>query len=224
MPTAEIGAVLQQLQETDRSPQVERSEVGDIVTRIFNLQKDRVKDVSDALVYGTADGEFTNAFLRRVSSRPVSAKKTEISLIYEPANTTFETLPAVGTVIQEIDGNAIEIPIAKNPFVSPGAGILAQKEDGVEAYLSPQPIYRRTEILNSFSFDQDAGAGADSIFEVTSTVGVIDNSPEGITNPETGKWLKVGYNARSVGDKYEKLETWQYASNGWDTNIYASVA
>ena len=133
-------------------------------------------------------------------------------------DSAFDT---VGTIIQEIDANAIDIPIAKNPSVSPSE-VDQNIKDGVEAYLSPQPTYRRTEILDSFAFDETGGPG--SIQEITASVGVIDNTPEGITNPSAGKWLKIGHTVQSTDDTFEQVETWQYASNGWDTTIYSSIA
>jgi hypothetical protein len=208
-----IGAVLQQLQEIDTSPSVKRNETGDVVTRKYNLNKGRVKDVTDALVYGTADGEYSNAVLTEIASEPINANSAEITLVYAPVNATDEVLPPVGTVIQETDANAIDIPIGKATISD------SQKDqnlkDGVEAFLSPQPIYRRIEILDAFVFSES---------NAIDDVGKIDNSPEDLTTPALGKWLKVGFVVRTVGSKFEQTETWQYAENGWDTAIYTAIA
>lgn len=208
-----IGAVLQQLQEIDTSPSVKRNETGDVVTRKFNLNKGRVKAVTDALVYGTADGEYTNAVLTEIASEPINANSAEITLVYAPVNATDEVLPPVGTVIQETDANAIDIPIGKADISD---SLKDQNlKDGVEAFLSPQPIYRRIEILDAFTFSE-----ANAI----DNVGKIDNTPEDLTSPSVGKWLKVGFVVRTVGSKFEQTETWQYAENGWDTDIYTAIA
>lgn len=216
-----IGDGLTTPKEHDKSPSVSRSESGDIVTRKYNINKANVKSYTDALVYGTADAVYTNAYLSTIQIEAINGGTSEITLTYAPQTLSYEVLPAVGTVTQEIDSNAIDIPIKKNPNLSPSE-MDDNIDDGVDAYLSPQPIYRRTEILSSFSFDEAGGSG--SIQDVLDTVGKIDTTPEDLSNPSAEKWLKVGFVVRSVGDKFEKVEVWQYASNGWDTNIYDTIA
>jgi len=211
---APIGATLNVFQEHDKSPVVNRTDAGDVIERKGYIKKSRIKAYTDSLTFGTADGEFSNAVLTAVNSTPVSGDKAELTLTYSPVNTTYEVLPPVGTVIQEIDANAIDIPIAKNPNLT-SQDIAQKKKKGVEAYIAPQPIYRRTEILSSFTF-KEANAIDD--------VGKIDNSPKDLSTPTAGKWLKMGQTVRAVGDKFEQTETWQYASNGWDTDIYNSIA
>jgi len=213
MTAVRIGAVLQQLQEIDASPTVKRNETGDVVTRKFNLNKGRVKAVTDALTYGTADGEYTNAVLTEIGSEPINANTAEVTLVYAPVNATDEVLPPTGTVIQETDANAIDIPIGKADISD---SLKDQNlKNGVEAFLSPQPIYRRIEILDAFTFSET---------NAIDDVGKIDNTPEDLTGANAGKWLKVGFVVRSVGAKFEQTETWQYAENGWDTDIYTAIA
>jgi len=172
-----------------------------------------VKAVTDSLVFGTADGEYTNAVLTSITSRRVGSNEAEVTLTYAPDTGTAETLPPVGTVVQEIDANPIELPISEAIGIT-SQEIAQKKKDGVEAFLSPQPIYRRVEVLASFTFNET---------NAIDDVGKIDNTPEGLVSPTSGKWLKVGFVVRSVGDKFEQTETWQYAANGWDTDIYSSV-
>ena len=217
MSITRIGATLATLQENDKSPIITRSTAGDIVERKYNLNKAQVKSITDALTFGTVDVDYANAYLNTIRSRPVDGLTSEITLTYEPSNSTSEILPAVGTVIQEIDANPIDIPIAKVDGISE-VQIQAEKNDGIEAYLSPQPIYMRTEILNSFVFSEANATG---------DVGKIDRTPEGLTDVATGpvvaysiRWLVTGYTVRSVGDKYEEIKHWQYAVNGWDETIY----
>ena len=222
MPSVRIGAKLQQLQPNADTPRVNSGTTGDTVTRTFNLRRDRVKAVLDSIPIGTQDNEWTSSYLLSKDAVPIGSDESIVTLVYGPLGTA-EQLPPVGTVTQEIDANPMEVPITLgNDEAISEAAVALHRKNGIEAFLKPQPIYRRVEILNSFDFDETDFT--DGIGEVILTVGKIDNSPEGITNPSTGTWLKVGYVARTVGDKYEKTETWQYASNGWDATIYDSIA
>jgi len=216
-----IGSTLNVFKENDDSPIVARSEAGDVITRKGNIKASRVKAWSDTLVYGTPDGEYPDAVLTGIQADPVNGGTSEITLTYSPVNASFEVIPPVGTVIQEVDANAIDIPILKNPNLTPSEA-QALLNDGVESYIAPQPTYRRTEILSAFSFDVTGGAG--SIDEILSTVGRIDSTPEGLTNPTATEWLKVDQTVRAVGDKFEQVEVWQYASDGWDDDIYDVIA
>jgi len=214
MPSSAIGATLSALAQADGSPVVTRTNTGDVIERKYNLKRSSVKSITDALTFGTADSEYTNSFLSQIRSNPVGAQKAEITLIYEPANIDRgELVPAVGTVIKEIDANAIEIPIGTTTISD--SGIQERKKEGIESFLSPQPIYQRTEILSAFTFNET---------NAINDVGKIDDSPNGLASPTADKWLKVGFVVRSVGDKFEKTERWQYASAGWDTEIYTTVA
>jgi hypothetical protein len=219
MPVVKIGGSLNSFVEDDKSPKVDRSEAGDIVTRTGSLKNSQVKAYLDALVFGTADSVYTSAVLTGAQADQITGDTTKITLTYSPVNASFEVLPPVGTVIQEVDANGIDIPLKKNPNAT-SVYIDAEIKKGVEAYLSPQPIYRRIEILGSYAFDENGGL--DSMEEVQS-VGLIDDTPEGIANPQATKWLKTGYVVRAVGDKFEKTETWQYAENGWDTDLYITI-
>lgn len=211
MSSTRIGAGLNLKQQNSGSPEVERSVTGDIVTRKFNILRSRVKAVTDAETYGTADGEYTDSVLTKMISRPVGATNAELTYTYEPS----ADAEVVGTVIQEIDSNPIDIPVGDAKEGLSAAVIAAKKKEGIEAILRPQPIYRRTEILASFTFSE-----ANAINDV----GKIDNTPAGLTSPTAGKWLKVGFVVRTAGAVVEQAETWQYAENGWDTDFYSSIA
>ena len=216
MATTQIGGsvTLQNLQENPDSPELIRNESGTTVTRKYNLLKSRVEAVTGALVYGTADSTYTASFLTSIRSRPVSATKVEISIMFEPEQLQTERLPAVGTITQEIDANPIDIPIKENA-VATSQEVAQRVADGREAYLSPQPIYRRTEVLNAFTFNET---------NAINNVGKIDLTPEGLVAPTPEAWLKVGNVVRTVGDKFEKTEVWQYAENGWGTDLYQVVS
>ena len=64
MANEAIGAVLQQLQPNNDGPQVTVGTTGTIVERTFNLRRDRVKQVFEALTIGDQDNEWTDSFLQ----------------------------------------------------------------------------------------------------------------------------------------------------------------
>jgi len=206
-----IGNSLTSFQENDTSPQVTRNSGGITVVRKGQLKTSEVQTYFGTLNFGIdTDADYTGSYLSEAAASPVSPSKSEVTLTYGPESET----EAVGTVVQEIDANAIDIPIAKAPALT-SHEVDQNIKNGVEAYLSPQPIYRRTETINAFTFSET---------NAVDDVGKIDNTPEGLTSPSAGKWLKVGFVVRSTGDNFEKVETWQYAENGWDTDIYDAVA
>jgi hypothetical protein len=130
--------------------------------------------------------------------------------------------PPVGTIWFEADANPIEIPIEQHPNYSSSESqkyedgryiplINGNAKKGVESYLVPQPTFTRYEILNSFTFSET---------NIISAVGTR-NAPTGMTSPTGNKWLKMRLSVRQTGNIYEKSETWQYASAGWDQDIYS---
>lgn len=214
MPSARIGASYTSLTagetETDNSPRVRREDLGDFVEREINIDKASFKAASDLLTIGASDSTYANAKLKSVAFEPLPGTAGIATLFFEPESLSF----AVGTVIKEIDSNAIEVPIRRN-IVANDAEKDAALVLGQEAFLSPQPVYIRTEIISAFTFNE-----ASAIDDV----GKIDNTPDGLATPTAGKWLKTSNVVRSTGDNFELRESWQYASEGWNTDLYVSVA
>jgi hypothetical protein len=173
-------------------------------------------------VLGEADPADATIFLKSINFDPTPGGGYEtVELVYAPNDPpSFNTAPA-GTITYEADANAIEIPIQQHPSYSPGtsyrdadgvfhAFLGANEKIGVEAYLLPQPTFTRTEVLSSFTFSEA---------NIISGVGTI-NAPTGMTSPTAGKWLKTRLSVRKSGSVVEKSESWQYASGGWDADIY----
>lgn len=130
--------------------------------------------------------------------------------------------PPVGTIWFEADANPVEMPIEQHPKYGYSESqkyedgryiplINGTAKPGVESYLVPQPTFTRYEILSSFTFSEA---------NIISSVGTRC-APTGMTSPTSNKWLKMRLGIRQSGSVYEKSEMWQYASAGWDTDIYS---
>jgi hypothetical protein len=176
--------------------------------------------VTNAL--GDADPADATIVLQSINFNPTPGGGYEtVELVYGPPTPSTGHTPPVGTVTQDADANAIEIPIQQHPDYSAGtsyrdkdgvfhAFLGAHEKIGVESYLVPQPTYTRTEVLSSFTFSEA---------NIISAVGTI-NAPTGVASPTTNAWLKTRLGIRKNGNVIEKSETWQYASGLWDTDIY----
>lgn len=178
--------------------------------------------VSNAL--GEADPADATIFLQAVNFDPTPGGGYEtVELVYGPNNgSSSGVVGPVGTITYESDANAIEIPIQQHPNYSPGSSyrdsdgifhafLSGNDHPGVESYMVPQPTFTRTEVLSSFTFSEA---------NIISAVGTR-NAPTGMTSPTAGKWLKTRLAIRASGSVVEKSESWQYASAGWDADIYS---
>jgi hypothetical protein len=177
--------------------------------------------VSDAL--GTADPADATIFLKSIDFDPNPGGGYEtVVLTYEPSTPGDASTGPVGTITFETDANAMAFPIEQHPGFQPSSslyenGVLITPyvgtalKPGVMEYYIPQPTFTRTEVLSSFTFSEA---------NIISAVGTR-NAPTGMTGPTAGKWLKMRLAVRKSGNVVEKTETWQYASGGWDTDIYS---
>jgi len=104
--------------------------------------------------------------------------------------------------------NAVEIPIEQNPNYS--ASWITSKV-GVESYLDPQPIFVKKTRVSGFTWTEA---------NISSNVGKRNAPLAGFT---ANNWLKTGRDIDIDGNGDASItETWQYAENGWDTDIYGT--
>lgn len=181
--------------------------------------------VTLTLAFGDAnpDAAYSTTVLKEINHDPTPGGGYEtLELVYGTPVPGNPMTPPVGTIIFEADANPIEIPIEQHPNFSPGqsqyddAGNIVTPyvnglKPGVTSYQVPQPTFTRTEILSSFTFSEA---------NIISNVGKR-NAPTGMTSPTANKWLKTRLSLRQSGNVVEKTESWQYAGNGWDTDIYS---
>jgi hypothetical protein len=227
MASVRIGSSLSALSELPDSPSITTSTIGTKVVRTYNIDYASAQTVVGALSYGDADADYSDSKLRESNIRNVGPTNAIVTLTYVPnewgATEPPESLPPVGTITKEIDANPIMLPIEQNANVSAsdidqgrkqGKGDLA----GIDGFLSPQPIYTRTEILGSYTFSE-----ANAIDNVARVFTTAQMATQGLSGATTLLWLKVGLNVRTVGDKYEKTERWQYAENGWNAKYLTAT-
>ena len=167
---------------------------------------------------GPADGSvsppatFNNAPLDTLDVVLQGGKKTIT------AGYGFRRPDASAEVIRDSDGTGQEVPIRQHPNCSnrlaldepPVIGGIAKP--GVESYIVPAIIYRRSAYSASFTWSES---------NLTSGVGTR-SAPTGLSSPTTGRWLTTGLRVQEqVGGGAIKTETWQYSPTGWDTDIYS---
>jgi len=47
---------------------------------------------------------------------------------------------------------------------------------------------------------------------------------KGMSAATDNLWLKMGLTVRTAGSNFEQVENWQYAENGWNTDIYGAAS
>jgi hypothetical protein len=111
-------------------------------------------------------------------------------------------------VEEEYDTNMINVPIEQHPDYVEG---WKESKLGVTDYMSPQPVMRITD-YGTYLFATTAGVG--------------HVAQDGFNSD----WLKTGITCRQIGKTrspggviytvFQRVQTYQYAENGWDTDIY----
>ena len=151
---------------------------------------------------------------RSISTQTQGGKKT-VTAIYSEQPINVQNRPSPDkTVIRSTDATAQELPIRQHPLCSnkeeldepPIIG--GQAKPGVESYLVPGAIYRRSEWFASATFANMA-----------TNLGKR-NDPTG--GPSIGGgWLKTGIQIDENADgSMIRTETWLWSPTGWDTDIY----
>ena len=115
-----------------------------------------------------------------------------------------------GTTIRESEAAVQEVPIEKKAGIT-DIQLDALKADGVKSFFLPSITYSRSEFKGSFTFSET---------NLVEGVGLIDDTPNGITGPTAGRWLKTSLSVRKAGSDVEVRETWQYDTAGWDSVLY----
>lgn len=224
-----LGGAGTSLTERPGSPKILKTPSGERVTVTYDVMIDSAEAALAAasLTFGESYGApYTDSRLREIeiAKDPNSPTNAIVSVFYYPDPWTSrvpERIPAVGTITLEGDSNAIKIPIEQHADWSstirakrvPGGAL-----EGVTHYLSPQPVFRRGEILDAFTWTE-----SNLIVDVGKRFSGAQMATKGLAAATTDAWLKMVLRIRQVGDKFDKGESWQFAENGWNTDIYATA-
>lgn len=217
------------LEEVPGSPSIVKTARGAEVTEIYHCDYASAEAAITArgLDFGDAcpiaGGVYSTALLETIQINKVGPRQGQVIYIYKVPDPSSPDLP-VGTVILEADSNTIDIPIGQHPSaLSHFPPVYDQEKqtgvgdwEGIEAYLSPQPIFTRTEIISSFTFSE-----ANIIKNVACRMTGALMALEGMTGATDDKWLQVQLSIKAQGDSYEKTKRFQYDSAGWNDEIYA---
>lgn len=204
------GNSLSTLQEISGSPEVEITARGRAVLRKYACQYSLVESLIPPI--GTPDSGFSDMlFVRAAYVRDGDAAM--LTLRYEPADVEQPLTPDGSDKVLRVSANAIEIPIEQHPDYSPS---WASSKAGVTSYLSPQPTVTRTVRRTNFVYSE-----SNVVYNVGKRV-----APPNISGATVANWLKTARDCGDVGVSAtgqritEITDSYQYAENGWDTDIY----
>lgn len=215
------GDQLTSLKEVEGSPEIEITQTGKQATYHY-VVKYALVDSAIPLFPSVDTNDNALKLLRvRYVRDGVIARITATYGAEATVGSVSPTPTVDGAPVVDGDSNAIEIPLVQHPDYS---GSWTDKE-GIDSYLSPQPTA-------TFTWYKEAAHDA----VLTEAVRVKNVGyrvrPAGVKDPSTSpyKWLKTGRRIRGVGVRpngqsvWEISELYQYAGNGWDTDIYPNTA
>lgn len=149
-------------------------------------------------------GLFCNEIEWATSDTP---ERQFVRVIFRDPSTVLQT-PIFNT--RESNTSAFEVPIEEKTALS-ASQVTEKKAAGRRTYTVNTVEYRYVRYRNTFTFSEK---------NMTAGVGLIDNSPTGMSNPTPGRWKKTGRNVRKAGANVEVTDIWQYDTNGWDIDLY----
>ena len=174
--------------------------------------------------FGSTHADYANLGLSYVDKEQSGAFSSAV-LTYTPSepNTIPGAIPPVGTTSKRADSNVIDIPIEQHPS---GNGeswknpVDAAYKPGVESYVDPQPVFEFEDVVSGFGWSEA---------EIVSQVGKIASSElsplnQGMTLVTNANWLLMAKVPVQAGDVTVITYRWQYAENGWDTDVYSAIS
>lgn len=165
--------------------------------------------------YGDGHADHPDSKLREINE-DVGPKFSRLEFVYAPEGSILVgggSNQPVGTVTRSASANLLEIPIEKHGSWSQ---TWKDSKPGVESYLAPLPVYRRSEVIAA----DDFGWTEDEVVENTGKLG----APIGMGgSPTATDWLKIERDIDEIGESTSIHNGWQYNPTGWDTDIYSTA-
>lgn len=194
----------------------EHAKGGEKVTEVYRCAKASASSlISSGPQFGDANSEEPSGFLQTIRRDDGQAFST-LTYIYVPASLV---MPGSGQAIPEghvtsVSANALEIPISHHDDWVQGWD---DTKKGVESYLSPQPTVAFTWTEDNFSWTEANVIGNVGKREKP----IAGGDSEVLEGATLANWLHVGREITQIGDGAVNItDSWQYAANGWDTDIY----
>jgi hypothetical protein len=195
-----------ELIEQPGSPQKMTTDTGRNITRTFVFagsgepELPTILDVYDGLVLKEINDQTNTAGGKRTITLNYGEKYSEIVSVAYSKLLETET---------EFDSNMISLPIEQHPNYEES---WKDSKPGVQDFLNPQPVRRDTDYLTVLYND---------------LYGVGRTGQGGLSH----NWLYTGMVCRKIGiarspisgylyTVYQRVRTYQFASNGWDADIY----
>jgi hypothetical protein len=121
-----------------------------------------------------------------------------------------ESAPPIGSVSYRSASTTLSIPIEQHPNYDEA---WAESKKGVESYMVPSVVFTRTRTLDpgNFSLTQSQLIGG---------VGTLADPPDVSGIGTANRWLQVGKDVQIDPDRVVVSDSYHYAGNGWDTDIY----
>jgi len=184
---------------------------------VYEMPADQTASPPATLTSGT-----TVMKLRSTTTETRGGRKT-ITASYSDREFEATLKPSASNPsISSSDATAQEIPIEQHPDYSAGAsdangvptliiGETEKEKPGVESYLQPGVIYRKSVYAATASFTH-----------MLTNIGKREN-PSGIPTGGGG-WIKTGIQIDEQQDgSMITTTTWLWAPEGWDTDIYEAA-
>jgi hypothetical protein len=126
------------------------------------------------------------------------------------ARTSSDSAPPIGSVSYRSASTTLSIPIEQHPDYDEA---WAESKKGVESYMVPSVVFTRTRTLDpgNFSLTQSQLIGG---------VGTLADPPDVSGIGTANRWLQVGKDVQIDPDRVVVSDSYHYAGNGWDTDIY----
>ena len=208
-------------QTTDAGPPVVITQRIVKVVETWNGGENKLTEFFEAYEIGDAHGTYTDCNLQPYTPT-IEKGKVLVELSYEvpeiSINNTFGGTtppPPVGTDTRRADANPTEVPLEQHvswsySWVDPTDSNWKQ---GIEGFIKPQPTYSYTYI-SAFTWSQA---------NLVENVGKRQ-APTGLAAADANKWLLMNRSANEIDDTLtEVTETWQFAENDWDSDLYEAA-
>lgn len=192
------------------------------VVETWNGGENKLTEFFEAYPIGQAHGTYTDCDLQPYTPT-IEKGKVLVELSYEvpeiSISSTFNSgsppPPPSGSTTKSADANPTEIPLEQSgswsaDWVNPTS---PNYKAGIQGFIKPQPTYSYTEV-KEFTWTQN---------NLTENVGTRQ-APTQLDGADANKWLLMNRTARQIdGTLSEVTETWQFAENDWDSDLYSDA-